>query len=367
MNIIYDFTAFSLQERGGITRYITQLNNFFSKKSKIHSKIVAPIHKNIHLKDTDSNFALNIYLKKYPKYTKTLIEYFNLFYSNIYFGLKSPDILHQTYYSNHNYSINRKKTKLVITIYDLIHEVFYKDFGFEKNHRPKLNSISQADYIICISEKTKQDLIEYYKVPDNKIKVIYLGTSNLKIKDFNDLNKSWGPYLLFVGSRKRYKNFYNFLKGYSLSQKLSKDFKIICFGGGNFQPDEKKIFTDLNVKMDKIIQVDGNDDKLAFLYRNASAFIFPSIYEGFGLPILESMSNQCPVISSNHQALVEVGGNAAIYFDPTSPESILTKIEDVVYSESISKTLKIKGLEQTKKFTWEECANKTLEVYNKII
>ena len=187
MNIIYDFHAFSLQEYGGVTRYFTELNNFFSKKSQIHSKIVAPIHKNIHLKDNNSNFVPCIYLKTYPKYTKTLIEYFNLLTSNIYFSLKSPNILHQTYYSNHHYGINRKKTKLVITVYDLIHEVFYKDFGFEKNHRPKLNSISQADHIICISKKTKQDLIEYYKVPDNKIKVIYLGTSNLKIKDLTIL------------------------------------------------------------------------------------------------------------------------------------------------------------------------------------
>ncbi len=367
MKIIYDFITFSLQEYGGVSRYFTELNSFFSKKTNMQSKIIAPIHKNIHLKNNDSNFALSFYLKTYPKYAYPLIKYYNLYISNVYLRFYSPDILHQTYYSNHQYNINRKKTKLIITVYDLIHEIFYKDFGFEKDYRPKLNSLSQADYIICISKKTKQDLIEYYKIPDNKIQVIYLGTSNLKIKDFNGLKDSWGSYILFVGSRRRYKNFNNLLKAYSLSSKLSKDFKIICFGGGAFHPDEKKMLTDLNINKDKIIQINGGDDKLAYLYKHASAFIFPSIYEGFGLPILESMSNHCPVISSNHQALVEVAGDAAIYFDPTSAESILTKIEEVVYSDSLRQTLIKKGIEQSKKFTWEECANQTLKVYKKII
>ena len=367
MNIIYDYNAFSLQKFGGITRYYTELNKIFNKNENIKSKIIAPIHQNYYLKNNKYNERFNIYLNRYPKYTKTFVENYNFYISNILINFIKPKILHQTYYSEKTYKFNKTKTKSILTVYDLIHEIFYKDFGFEKNYRPKLTSLSQADHIICISNKTKNDLINIYNIPEDKIEVIYLGCSRFDVKKNYEKNIFDFPYILFVGSRRRYKNFYNLLKAYSTSLKLKKDIKIICFGGEKFGVDEKKLLQTFGISENQIIQINGNDETLTVLYKNAEAFIFPSIYEGFGLPILESMKNNCPVILSSIETFREVAGDSALYFDPMSTESIREKIEEVIYSDTKKLILKKNGTERVKKFTWEKCAEETLKIYQKVI
>ena len=131
MNIIYYYNAFSLQKFGGITRYYTELNKIFNKNENIKSKIIAPIHQNYYLKNNKYNERFNIYLNRYPKYTKTFVENYNFYLSNILINFIKPKILHQTYYSERIFKFNKIKTKLILTVYDLIHEIFYKDFGFE--------------------------------------------------------------------------------------------------------------------------------------------------------------------------------------------------------------------------------------------
>ena len=175
------------------------------------------------------------------------------------------------------------------------------------------------------------------------------------------------PYILYVGERRRYKNFLNFLKAYSLSKNLKKDFCIVCCGGDKITPNEKKIISELRIDISKIIQIEGDDSILSNLYKNAAAFVFPSKYEGLGLPPLEAMSLGCPVISSNHEAIIEAVGDAAILFNPDEPEDIKNKIEEVLYSDELKKNLKLLGINRSKLFSWDKCADETLEVYNKII
>ena len=115
-----------------------------------------------------------------------------------------------------------------------------------------------------------------------------------------------------------------------------------------------------------IIQINGDDNQLLYLYKNASAFIFPSIIEGLGLPPLEAMSQGCPVISSNHSAILEGVGDAAETFDPIQIEDIMQKIEKVLYDKTYTNTLIKKGIERSKLFSWKKCANETLNVYKKI-
>jgi len=366
MKILYDYNAFSIQEYGGISRYYTELNNVLFNKPGIDNKIIAPIHKNIHLKKNKSNLKLNVYLKTYPKYSSSIIKKYNFYTSNLLINIIKPDVLHQTYYSNETYKLNTK-TKLVITVYDLIHEIFYKDFGLKEDYRPKTNSLLNADLIICISNNTKKDLMRFYNIQESKIRVIHLGCTNFDLNRAIDRKLVTNdPYILFVGSRKRYKNFHNLLLAYSKSSKLSQDLKIICFGGGKFNTAELNFFNDLKIKEDSLIQLNGDDKFLSMLYKKAEAFIFPSLYEGFGLPTLESMKNKCPAILSNHDTLREVAGDAGIYFDPLDPDSICQRIEEVVYSDSLKQKLIDRGIEHVKKFTWEKCADKTEEIYNEL-
>lgn len=364
MKILFNYHGFSLQKFGGITRYFVELNKELNKK-KINSKIIAPIHKNIHLKNCKFNSKMNFYLDKYPKYTNHIINNFNFYLTNFIIRSSKPEIVHQTYYSNKSLNINKKKTKLILTVYDLIHEIFHNDFGFDKNYRPKSFSLKDSDQIICISHKTKIDLIDIYKVPEEKISVIHLGYT--KFDNFKKDKIINEPYLLFVGLRKRYKNFFMFLKGFSLSNSLKKDFKIVCFGGGKFDNKELQTFNELGLNLKNIIQIEGDDQILSNLYKNAETFIFPSLYEGFGLPIIEAMSYGCPVILSSIEVFKEIAGDSALFFEPNSPESIKEKIENLVYSNENKKILISKGYRQIKKFTWENCANNTLNVYKKII
>ena len=310
MKIFFDYHGFSLQKFGGISRYFVELNKILNR-NKINSKIIAPIHKNLHLKNCEYNSKMNFYLNKYPKYTNQLINNYNFYLTNFIIRISKPEIIHQTYYSNQSLHINKKKTKLILTVYDLIHEKFHNDFGFDKNYRPKSFSLNNSDHIICISYKTKIDLMEIYKIPEEKISVIHLAYTK-----FNNFKKDKiinEPYLLFVGSRKRYKNFFTFLKGFSLSNSLKKDFKIVCFGGGNFDNKELQMINELGLNVENIIQIEGDDRILSNLYKNAVSFIFPSLYEGFGLPIIEAMSYGCPVILSSIAIFKEIVGISVFF------------------------------------------------------
>ena len=223
-----------------------------------------------------------------------------------------------------------------------------------------------ADHVICISKKTKEDLIKFYNISENKISVIYLGSDHALTSPnkYEGLNKD-KPYILYVGSREKYKNFQFFLKGYSLSERLKRDFNLVLFGGGKLSNKERKIISDLKIDHKNIIHIGGDDKKLYQLYKSSIIFIFPSIYEGFGLPLVEAMANGCPVICSKNKVFEEIAGDAVEYFDPTNLESFKEKVEDVIYSNSRIKELKLLGKSKSENYSWEKCANETLKIYSK--
>ena len=170
-----------------------------------------------------------------------------------------------------------------------------------------------------------------------------------------------------VGTRNKYKNYQNFLKAFMISNKLKNDFKIVFFGGGNFTKIEQNYFVEIGIKKNNIDYYEGDDNVLKQFYLNASALIYPSLYEGFGSVPLEAMNFGCPVVSSNASCLPEVQGNGSLKFDPNSIEDIKSKLEDILYSEELKKKQVKLGNERVKKFTWEECANQTISTYKNII
>jgi glycosyltransferase involved in cell wall biosynthesis len=173
-------------------------------------------------------------------------------------------------------------------------------------------------------------------------------------------------YVLFLGERKTYKNFTGFVKG--LRNLLTNDtsLHLICAGGGQFTQMEIELVNSLKI-LGQCHQVTPNDAQLKQLYQNALAFIFPSIYEGFGLPILESFEAQCPVILSNIEVFHEIGGDAAVYLDPESNEDIEEKISHVLFSTEKQSSMKNRGRERLKYFTADSCINKTLQVYKSLL
>lgn len=362
MKVVFDYQTFALQKYGGISRYYVSLAKELIKK-EVDLKIFSPIYVNKYLDELEEKYISGYGPINIPsKATRLLLKINSIFYNKKLISNK-PDVVHQTYFYDNNFT-----APTVLTIYDMIHEVFF----YEKNNinskssiiEQKKRAIIKADKIICISESTKNDLLKYVPISEDKIEVIYLGVENFskQISEYDNI-KFEKPFILFVGKRDGYKNFKLLLESFSTSSKLSKDFNLIAFGGGEFSGAEKKLISDLKIDSNQVINIQGDDIMLNALYTHAKAFIYPSLYEGFGLPPLEAMTKGCPVIVSNSSSIPEVVGNAGVYFDPKSVDSMLGAIESVIYSETRISELVRLGNTRIKEFSWEKCAKKTLETY----
>ena len=361
MKIIFDYKIFYQQKVGGISNYFFNLGKEMIK-NEVDVKFLCPLHKNNYLDQIPPSNKKGFKIF-FPSKMNMIVETINRKFSNSYFNKHSPDIIHHTYYSKIT-----NKNKSVCTVYDMINEKFSHLFNNSNQIKEiKKTTIDNCDHIFCISEKTKQDLIDILKVKEKKISVTLLASSFEKNIYESPKTKIYENHLLFVGSRYGYKNFEGFIKAYSHSNFLKNNFKIIAYGGEKKSKIDFDIFKKNNVKEENIIYLNDTDIHLSDLYQNVSALVYPSFYEGFGLPILEAMQLGCLVISSNGGALEEVGGNKLFYFDPFSTENIKYTLEKVLSSKKNMQNLIEYGFLRSKKFTWSNCAKETLNIYNKII
>lgn len=352
-----------MQSYGGVSRYYQKLaEGLIALKQEV--KIYAGLLQNAYLYDLPSNVVSATLIKKYFPRTTKLNLIFNHLINELYSRKWSPDILHETYYSN--FPIFNKNVKRVATAHDMIHELYKSQFPTSyKTTRLKRATFNRVDHIISISHSTKNDLINFFEIDDSKISVIHHGVDPLSFRSKKD-NKGQKPYLFYVGNRLGYKNFCGLIKAYSSSTRLCKDFDIITFGGGVFSQQEKDLFRSLKLNDSQVKHVAGNDEYLAQLYSNAAAFIYPSKYEGFGLPPLEAMAAGCPVISSNTSSMPEVVNDAGEFFNPNEIDNIQSAILNVVYQPSRQAQLIERGYNNIKNFTWQKCSHKTLNVYKNI-
>jgi glycosyltransferase involved in cell wall biosynthesis len=244
-------------------------------------------------------------------------------------------VLHPTYYDP--YVLKEKVKPLIITVHDMIHELFPEYFSRDKKtiHNKEV-MIFKADKIIAISESTKNDILKFYPmIGEDKIDTIYHGTS------FESLaNREKENYILFVGQRSGYKNFRLFLTAVA-PLLLKYDMRLICTGTP-FNDQEKEMMGDLHITERTICKF-VSEKELSNLYSKAIAFVFPSLYEGFGIPVLEAFSTGCPAILANTSSLPEIGGDAALYFDPYSIEDMRSAIERVITSSILQGELIDKG------------------------
>ena len=353
MKIAYTGTIFFNQKFGGISRYFTEM----VKSLKTNVKIFAPLHKNIYLKKLNSDTQKSFYINKIPQY-KSLIK-FNNFLTNYFIKKYNPNILHETYYSEN--IIQFKQYKKILTIYDLIHEKFQNDL-FKNKINEKKKILNYVDHFICISEQTKKDFIEHYDVSPKKISVVYLGGNHLNFKTHCKnlqpiINK---PYILYIGSRNKYKNFKILHK--ALSKLKVKDLSLVCFGGEKISREE----LETNKSKIKINQIFGDDKILLNLIQNATCFINTSTYEGFGIPNIEAMKNNCPVVCSDISVFREICKDSALYFENNNSDDLADKIESVIFDNELRKKYIFKGQMLSKIYSWDNCAKNTLNVYERV-
>ncbi len=377
MKIAYDPQIFCAQGYGGISRYFCEIASRIAKEPGIQVSIAAPMHINAYLEQMPRGIASgfrapgierfqSVHGRNYPHLA---LRCLGLLMGDAMLRAKRPDIVHETYFFP--YRLGPRRAPRVLTIYDMIHEKFASDFPrTDKTAEHKASAAKRADHVICISESTRRDAIEILGLPPEKTSVIYLGFDLMNVDATSVDNEPFPisePFLLYVGNRGGYKNFLCLLEAYGTSTELRSELRLVCFGGGAFLTDELETMVKLGLDRDQVIQLGGGDELLSRLYKRASAFVYPSLYEGFGIPPLEAMSNDCPVICGKTSSIPEVVGDAGEYFNSSDVDSMRTAIEGIVRSESRSKELIEKGHLRLKSFSWDRCATETLEVYKKLI
>ena len=368
MKILYDFQIFQMQQYGGVSRYFHELIRSIGKLNDVNIMIFFGLHQSgFDWKSQRSictkQFAIQVPPWIAARKLTTAINYagFTLFQS---FG-PSPDIIHLTYYP---YKIFRKrKSKLVITLYDMIQELHPEYYADDASIMRKKRALFEADLILCISEATRKDLLHYYSIDPTKVCTVHLGPTFLPalIQDEKSVHiphRKKRPYFLFVGIRGTYKNFQNAIRAYAGDQRLVKDFDFLCFGSTPFSVEEQNMFNNYGIGK-QTFHRSGTDQELWSSYRHAHLFIYPSLYEGFGFPLLEAMAVGCPIVASNRGSIPEVLGEAGVLFNPSDDSSIIDAMTKVAYDDILRKSLVEKGYSRLNYFSWEKTAKETYNAY----
>lgn len=367
MRILYDHQCFTQQQYGGVSRYHYQLINELRKLQNVDVRLSLKYSNNFYI-NQDKSFRVKSFFPGYNFYFKrTILDYINRKSTIPIIKKGNYDIFHPTYYNPYFLEYLNNKP-FVITVYDCIHEKFPEIINsIDKTLEHKKSVLSKSEQIIAISDSTKSDLINIYNIPAEKIEVVYLAASIKKLSfPPGELIDNPDRYILYVGDRNFYKNFNNFLSAIEPLLRNNSDLFLIAAGGGNFKADEIKLFERKKLN-NKILYKSADDKSLTALYANALAFVFPSLYEGFGIPVLEAMNCDCPVIMSNTSSLPEVGGDAAIYFDPANPDDIKNKVESVIFNNELRTEMIKRGAVQRLKFSFQKTAINTKIVYTKLL
>lgn len=358
LRLCYDSQIFGVQRYGGIARYWCELLPRFAAEPDVSIDVDLgwyvtqyPLSgalgesPNVRLHGTPAPSWIPAWLRKVR----------NAATSRWRRPVRPGTVLHPTYY----YGFRRCSPGCfrVVTFFDLIQERFPRG----ANHRvldAKREAAAAADLILCISQATADDLREIYKVSADRVAVTHLGFVPQKADPLEGRPHD-RPYLLFVGLRGEYKNFSLVARAYDQDPDLHGQYDLICFGGPPLGMAEAPT-------RGHVVWRTGSDSDLARYYRHAIALLYTTRYEGFGLPILESMSQGCPVITTRGGSLAEVGGDAAVYVDPDDPEDLAAAVKTLLPGSPRRSMLVSAGRERAALFSWSKTAQATLAAYRSL-
>jgi glycosyltransferase involved in cell wall biosynthesis len=270
------------------------------------------------------------------------------------------DAVHMTYFPMR---MPTTRALLTTTAYDMTPERFPDLFSRSPLSTRKRACVERCSRIIAISESTKKDLIEFWNVDPLLVDVTPLANS-LRVEPGGD--PVGRPYVLFVGWRWGYKNFDRFVGVWAEMRNIRDNFLLVCFGGGRFTESELHTISKLGLAH-SIVWMGGDDVLLASLYAHAQALVYPSLYEGFGLPPLEAMHYGCPVVCSDSSSLPEVVGDAAVTVDTADPEALANGIAAAIGDPILRARLVLAGRAREAGFTWDRTAATTVESYRRLV
>jgi glycosyltransferase involved in cell wall biosynthesis len=355
MQITYDAHIFLEQKAGGISRYHYEL--YKGMRQLEHDVRIAGLFvKNRYLlsdKQAKKHF-INDPTASFAVFNKWILI-------NRLKKIKSNEIFHPA--RDYEYLTGKiSDINMVFTIHDMIAEKDNPD-----KIRNKLYFAQNARKIIAVSESTKKDIVNLLGIDRKKIEVVYHGAS-LYPQMANKLPHAIpDSFLLYVGDRNGYKNFRTLAKSIVKLLKKRSDLYLVCAGKKNFSTDEKLFLKELGINNKTLCFPLLTDNELAYLYCKALAFVFPSINEGFGIPVLEAWACGTPVALSSNDCFVEIAAEAGEFFDPHSEESILDTIEKIILNKPLRKELIERGNRRLQSFSWEKTVLQTNEIYKSLL
>ena len=377
MKVLYDYQIFQMQRFGGISNsFVNLIDNMSGDfEYEIGIKDSDNVHlKQLHLANVESEKTVNTYLGNGSYIGKGLLarlvksfypsvesEYRNRVYSEMLLRQGNFDVFHPTYFSDYfTRYIGRKP--FVLTVHDMIPELLNLNDPLQIKWKKKL--VPLASHIVTVSNQTKIDLIDMMKVPDSKITVIYHGSPQPTMAKF--ILPQNLRYFLYVGRRDEYKGFQMMVEAL---QPILKDTDIFLVCTGPAFTKEELLYICRKGLKGKILSVIADDQEMVGLYSRALCFIYPSQYEGFGIPILEAYNANCPVILNNASCFPEIADDAAVYFHTSSDGS--TDLNEVM-----NRFLKLGSNERDallqrqrirlKTFSWKKSAEQLAQVYRMV-
>ncbi|HAY78375.1 MAG TPA: glycosyltransferase family 1 protein [Planctomycetaceae bacterium] len=374
MRILYDGAIYSVQRAGGINRYFAEL---ISRLPSSWTPILATVskpdthvleHSQLQWQQCDTYRGPKAWVKWRRR------RFFRQLYANT-----QADVVHPTSYRLlSNQALASLRQPLVVTVYDMIHERFPELVDRRRrNARLKQAAILAARRIICISESTRRDLLEFYPEVEDRVSVIHLAADLGPAAEIDGPEEQAAyappefapprcqdrtPYFLYVGSRAAYKNFDRLLR--AMQAVVSRDPRVrLVVAGSCLTRHEQQQIAALGLAEHVETLTSVTDEELRALYHHALALVYPSRYEGFGIPVLEAMACQTVVVAANTSSIPEVAGDAALLFDPPATDELADILSDLLTHPEQRQPLIERGLVRVRQFSWDKTAAATWKVY----
>lgn len=383
MKVLYDHQIFEHQRVGGVSRYFAEIIRHLPTEVEVDVSVQYAFNEYLRglsipfewrdqlisyysfLPDIDFKGKKKLYSFLAKRFPEKYPDYYKINQERTIGKIKKGDfdIFHPTFFGDY-YLDYLKGKPYVLTVHDMIIELYPEFINSPQFIKRKKKLVDNAAHIIAVSENTKRDIIDVFGTSADKISVTYHASSLVNAGD--KPQNLPDQYLLYVGDRRLgYKNFSFFISSIQPLLLANKDLYIVCTGE-QFTLEEISFFEALGIKDQlKIIFVD--DTELFALYKSAQMFIYPSYYEGFGIPILEAFQAECPVVLSSGSCFPEVAGNAAVYFDPKSTQQLQKAVLSLLNDKEYRQDIINKGKRRLHDFSWQKSALQTVEIYKNVL
>jgi glycosyltransferase involved in cell wall biosynthesis len=361
VRVAFDEQIFAIQRYGGISRVFAELAREFESDPTHEVElqpIAAPVVNEYLLRDAETARKLDVWRGTHWSTTiaRSLAR-------RRHHG--PADVVHSSFYLPRMYK-DYEGAKRIVTVHDMIPELFPSTRRRLDFMTMKHAYVQQADHVICVSESTRRDLQTIYPDIETPVSVVYSGVGEEFVPGLPPIPGLPDEYVLYVGARLDYKDSPTLIKGFAGLASEFPHLMLMLVGGGSLSRSEAQLAREVGIEK-RIVQVSLPDSDMPRAYGNARAFVFPSRYEGFGLPVLEAMASGTPAVLCDSSALPEVGGEAAVYFRMGDPEDLARAVNEVLTDSSLRDKLVHQGIERARHFSWANTAQRTADVYRAVV